>query len=118
MTLNNNPYITLGVENNCTQYELKKSYLKLVKKYHPDSGDTADNKKFNSISKAYDFLNDNQNKTQLDEKLKKESEIETYENNFESDNTHDLTKKENYSKWKNKLKKASNKQDQDELKDT
>lgn len=49
--------------------------------YHPDSGVSADTKKFNKISTGYEFLKIKDNKEQLDEKLKKENEIAQFENN-------------------------------------
>ena len=59
-----NFYEILEVEKNVTKEELKRSYKKLAKKYHPDiSQDPNATEKFQKINDAYDFLSsDNINK--------------------------------------------------------
>ncbi|XP_053312628.1 dnaJ homolog subfamily C member 28 [Spea bombifrons] len=50
-------YRILDVPEGCSLEEVKNSYLKLAKKYHPDSGSvTADADKFMQIDKAYKAL--------------------------------------------------------------
>jgi DnaJ-class molecular chaperone len=54
-------YITLGINENATQDQIKKSYRKLAMKWHPDKN--PDNKedaedRFKEISKAYQVLSD------------------------------------------------------------
>lgn len=56
-----NPYKVLGVSENATQEEIRKAYLALVKKYHPDryaDGPMKDmaNEKLKEINQAYEML--------------------------------------------------------------
>ena len=56
-----NPYKVLGVSENATQEEIRKAYLTLVKKYHPDryqDGPLKDqaNEKLKEINQAYEML--------------------------------------------------------------
>ncbi len=61
-------YKILGVDEKVTQKELKRSYRKLAKKYHPDAnpGDAKAEEKFKEISEAYDILSDPQKREQYD----------------------------------------------------
>ena len=60
-------YKILGVNKNATQDEIKKSYRKLAKKYHPDSNKDKDaESKFKEISEAFSVLNDKNNKAKYD----------------------------------------------------
>jgi len=59
--LNTKLYDILGVDSNCSDSELKKSYRKLAMKWHPDKNpDNAEeaNQKFKDISHAYSILSD------------------------------------------------------------
>jgi molecular chaperone DnaJ len=60
-------YETLEISRSASSAEIKKAYLKLAKKYHPDvnSGPDAE-KKFKEISQAYDVLKDEQKKAAYD----------------------------------------------------
>ena len=56
-----NPYKVLGVSENASQEEIRKAYLDLVKKYHPDryaDGPMKDlaNEKLKEINQAYELL--------------------------------------------------------------
>jgi chromosome segregation ATPase len=46
----------LGLSVGASEYQIKSSYYKLAKKYHPDSGKTPDIKKMQEINWAFEFL--------------------------------------------------------------
>ena len=62
-------YKTLGVEKNVSDAELKKTYRKLARKYHPDSnqGDAKAEATFKEISEAYSVLSDPEQRKEYDE---------------------------------------------------
>ncbi len=62
-------YKTLGVTNEASQEEIKKSYRKLAQKYHPDAnpGDTAAEEQFKEISEAYATLSDSEQRKEYDQ---------------------------------------------------
>lgn len=59
--MNKDPYEILGVPRNATKEQIKKAYIELAKKYHPDKyqnnplSELAE-EKFKEIQEAYDFL--------------------------------------------------------------
>lgn len=58
-------YEVLGVAASATRKEIKKAYLKLASKLHPDK-DSGDVEQFKSIQKAYDVLGDAEKRQQYD----------------------------------------------------
>ena len=62
-------YQTLGVAKDVSDAELKKTYRKLARKYHPDSnpGDSAAEAKFKEISEAYSVLSDKEQRAEYDQ---------------------------------------------------
>jgi DnaJ-class molecular chaperone len=62
-------YSTLGVSEKATPEEIKKTYRKLAKEYHPDAtgGDVKKGEKFKDISEAYGVLGDETKRSQYDQ---------------------------------------------------
>ena len=60
-------YDTLGVSDNATEVEIKKSYRKLARQFHPDVNKDPDaEEKFKEINAAYEVLSDKNKKAQYD----------------------------------------------------
>jgi curved DNA-binding protein len=60
-------YETLGVSENATEAEIKKSYRKLARQFHPDINKDPDAEdKFKEINAAYEVLSDKTKKAQYD----------------------------------------------------
>jgi molecular chaperone DnaJ len=62
-------YKALGVSKGASADEIKKSYRKLARKYHPDAnkGDAASEERFKEISEAYNVLSDTKRRAEYDE---------------------------------------------------
>ena len=62
-------YKVLGVSKDVTDADLKKTYRKLARKYHPDSnqGDAKAEAKFKEISEAYSVLSDPEQRKEYDQ---------------------------------------------------
>ncbi|WP_426187286.1 DnaJ C-terminal domain-containing protein [Microbacterium sp. TWP3-1-2b2] len=62
-------YKTLGVSKDVTDADLKKTYRKLARKYHPDSnqGDAKAEAMFKEVSEAYSVLSDPEQRKEYDE---------------------------------------------------
>src|SRR6202042_2521289 len=62
-------YKVLGVAKSASPDEIKKSYRKLARKYHPDAnkGDHAAEERFKEISEAYNILSDEKRRKEYDE---------------------------------------------------
>src|SRR3989338_3309915 len=62
-------YEVLGVPRSASPDEIKKSYRRLAKQYHPDvnKGDKQKEEKFKEISQAYDILGDPEKKKKYDQ---------------------------------------------------
>ena len=68
MALRPDYYKTLGVDKKASAEEIKKSYRKLARKYHPDRNpdDKQAESRFKEISQAYDVLGDPEKRKQYD----------------------------------------------------
>ena len=64
-----NYYETLGVDKKASQDEIKKTFRKLARKYHPDlnPGDKNAERKFKELSEAYDVLGDEKKRAEYDQ---------------------------------------------------
>jgi curved DNA-binding protein len=62
-------YATLGVSKTASQDEIKKSYRKLARKYHPDMnpGDKSSEDKFKELGEAYEVLSDPDKRKKYDQ---------------------------------------------------
>jgi molecular chaperone DnaJ len=62
-------YAVLGVSKDVSDAELKKTYRKLARQYHPDSnaGDAKAEARFKEISEAYSVLSDKEQRTEYDQ---------------------------------------------------
>ena len=62
-------YKVLGVSKGAPADEIKKSYRKLARKYHPDAnkGDAASEERFKEISEAYNVLSDEKRRKEYDD---------------------------------------------------
>jgi curved DNA-binding protein len=62
-------YSVLGVSKTATQDEIKKTFRKLARKYHPDvnPGDQSSSEKFKEIGEAYEVLSDPEKRQKYDE---------------------------------------------------
>jgi DnaJ-class molecular chaperone len=64
---NKNLYHILELDNNCSYQDIKKSYKKLVLKYHPDkTGNNNDSQKFIDIQNAYVILSNPEKRKKYD----------------------------------------------------
>lgn len=63
-------YKILGIKRAATPEEVKKAYFVMAKKYHPDSGDETEIKKFHEVAEAYKILSDKDAKKAYDLTLK------------------------------------------------
>jgi len=61
-------YDVLGVEKGASKEDIKKSYRKLARKYHPDVNKEADaSDKFKEVKEAYETLSNEQKRSQYDQ---------------------------------------------------
>ncbi len=63
-------YKILGIDRDAKPEEVKKAYFVMAKKYHPDSGDETEIKKFHEVAEAYKVLSDKDSRKAYDSSLK------------------------------------------------
>ncbi|KAJ3700189.1 hypothetical protein LUZ61_003894 [Rhynchospora tenuis] len=69
-------YKILGVPRDASQDDIKKAFLTLAKKYHPDTNSSQSGKsKFQEIRDAYEILRDPSNRAQYDKRFTGEEEM-------------------------------------------
>jgi DnaJ-class molecular chaperone len=80
------PYTILGVSKSSSVDEIKKSYRKLAKKYHPDlnPGNKEAEKKFKEISHAFDLIGTAENRAKFDRGETDEQQQKKYEEHIKS----------------------------------
>jgi len=80
------PYTILGVSKSSSLDEIKKSYRKLAKKYHPDlnPGNKEAEKKFKEISHAFDLIGTNESRAKFDRGETDEQQQKQYEEYMKS----------------------------------
>lgn len=80
-------YAILGVDKNASIDDIKKTYKKLVIKYHPDKNKAPDAKeKFNQIQEAYSVLSDENKRKQYDS-----LGYDAFKNGFQGGNGYDFS---------------------------
>ena len=68
-----NPYLILNISSEANNNEIKKSFLSLARKYHPDKnkGNKLAERRFKQINEAYQLLSDPEKRKSLDRELVK-----------------------------------------------
>lgn len=61
-----NYYLILGVEVEATLEDIKTSYRRLARQFHPDVTDTSDIERFRAIQEAYEVLSDQEKRRAYD----------------------------------------------------
>ena len=73
-----NPYDVLGISRQASTSEIRKAWLGLSKKYHPDKAKTEEEIRFNTImmfkvNEAYELLSDETKRREYDEGVQKKA---------------------------------------------
>ncbi len=91
-----NYYEILGINENATQSEIKKAYIKLANKYHPDKSKEDTTKIMAEINEAYNVLSDPEKREAYDLKIKPLSN-EDYEEAVKDYDDEDIKNAEKYA---------------------
>jgi molecular chaperone DnaJ len=94
MDTNINLYKILGISSSSSQSDVKSSYKKLAKKYHPDVNKTDDESIFKEIIEAYKILSDTELREEYDKKSRFGRNYNEYYELFDVnfDNSYENTK--------------------------
>lgn len=77
-------YQVLNISNTATRQDIRKAYLKLALKYHPDKSNKQNTtQKFRRISKAYQILSNTKKRKLYDTRLEKKHKLSTEFNFYE-----------------------------------
>ena len=95
------PYKTLHVEKNAKLEEIKKSYRKLAKQYHPDlnPGNKEAEKKFKEISHAYDLIGTADAKGKFDRGETDDQQRQQYEQYQNAQQSRQQSRQQNGSRY-------------------
>lgn len=101
-------YKILQVEKNASPDEIKKSFRKLAKKFHPDSnsGNKEAEEKFKEVNEAYSILGDESKKARYDLDISNQSESNL--NRFNKKNTSKERNKSNNKMSESDFMKTDN----------
>ena len=85
-------YLVLGVSRQASETEIKASYRRLAKQYHPDMhpGDSECERRFRDISEAYSILSDPEKRRKYDGELQNKRD-EKYRKNTDEKRTETQT---------------------------
>lgn len=99
MNLNKNLYLILEVDKNLSIYDIRKSYYRLSKKYHPDRG--GDQDFFDEVTEAWSVISNTNLREEYDKKSPFGSNYSEIEELFKIRINYDFEKdQENYDKFK------------------
>ncbi len=65
-----NYYEILGVKRDATLEEIKKAYRELVRRFHPDVGESSDVERFLEVQEAFEVLGSSERRKVYDEKIR------------------------------------------------
>ena len=119
-----NLYQTLGINREASNEEIKKAYLKLAQKFHPDknNGDDFFEERFKEINDAYEVLSNSFKKVRYDK------DFDDFYRRFKKTNDHNENKSYNNAQYDyedvrkekekndNKIKESEQKEKDDKIK--
>jgi len=66
MSVKKDYYRVLGLPHDADQKAIRRAYLSLAKKYHPDAGEGSSAEKFRDVQDAYNLLSDSRKRREYD----------------------------------------------------
>lgn len=90
-------YKILGIQRLATPEQVKKAYFEMAKKYHPDSGDESEVKKFHEVAEAYKILSDSESRKAYDLSF---GAVEAEEKRVEAEPKFESTRTENRESYR------------------